>query len=111
MLEGKFFNHPSNFPASQLLRIEMKPAQIQELVRNVDKDHTGEIELGEFIEMMSEQLGRVRTGRAEGGNVRVDNSSAASLLSLDVSILGYRRAKLLKALEEQGKETLKGWFS
>lgn len=76
----------------------MTNKQIQTLVESVDKDHTGEIELGEFIEMMSEQLGGARTTRTAGGV-----STSASLLSLDVSVIGYRRVKLLKALRENGK--------
>ncbi|KAK2079867.1 hypothetical protein QBZ16_002262 [Prototheca wickerhamii] len=80
---------------SEAFKAEMTNKQIQTLVESVDKDHTGEIELGEFIEMMSEQLGR-----------RPDDPDGRRLLSLDVSVIGYRRVKLLKALRENDRAFL-----
>uniref|UniRef100_A0A1D2A1G0 EF-hand domain-containing protein n=1 Tax=Auxenochlorella protothecoides TaxID=3075 RepID=A0A1D2A1G0_AUXPR len=84
--------------ARQLLGIRIGPTGIAALLDKVDKDGTGEIELGEFSEMMTEQLAQLAQG--------AESASAAGLLSLDVVVVGYRRAKLLQALQGADNEFL-----
>ncbi|KFM28971.1 putative calcium-binding protein CML8 [Auxenochlorella protothecoides] len=81
-----------------LLGIRIGPTGIAALLDKVDKDGTGEIELGEFSEMMTEQLAQLAQG--------AESASAAGLLSLDVVVVGYRRAKLLQALQGADNEFL-----
>lgn len=92
-----FLTPPAAPPAQharQLLGIRIGPTGIAALLDKVDKDGTGEIELGEFSEMMTEQLAQLAQG--------AESASAAGLLSLDVVVVGYRRAKLLQALQGAG---------
>lgn len=95
-------------PRTQLLGLKISASGIDALLSSVDKDGTGEVELGEFTEMMSEHLAALAAAGAADPTEPSDasepgpGSTGVGYLSLDAVAVGYRRAKLLQALQEQG---------
>eukprot|EP00884_Botryococcus_braunii_P021592 jgi/Botrbrau1/8116/Bobra.0308s0011.1 len=82
--------------AFKLLGIQMRPSEIQAMVKEVDNDGSGELEYEEFVHIMTNIL-----TRSEGSN-----GKPAAALPFEVTATSYRRKKLIEAMKSGDQEVI-----
>ena len=91
--------------AFKLLGFKLSKSEIQNLVDEVDHDHTGELEWSEFVEIFQETLRRLSEEKQEEGD---PTSSKQSQVPLALMATAYRRKKILGGIFECSRESLAG---
>ena len=73
----------------------MKKAEVVELLEEVDKDHSGEVDYDEFLQIMTTTLGRNADAKEKRVNAKED---ASDRLPFSLMATAYRRKRLLEGL-------------
>ena len=78
----------------------MKRAEVVELLEEVDKDHSGEVDYYEFLQIMTTTLGRTADAKEKHVNAKED---ASDRLPFSLMATAYRRKRLMEGLVSRDK--------